>query len=462
MPEENKEEMTEIAERPALDEPATGQSEEKKQRGGWEIFRQAFDRARREQRAMSRSGKGRDRRRSLFLLAGGAIAVMLVFLVLFSSPNAARKSATMRRTAPDLGRRAAPDQQASEQRESVTPLLDAQTAPSASPGAQHITPEDVTQTARPFEPVPASNPGSSARVGNEGQYALGRIHFSTPAPRHETPESNGASAHSVLDELKKPSLVFIRNAQSDPASSHSRIAAPPVEEDAGMLPLRAGTRLVARLQSVVTSAVNTPVVAAIEYNYEYDGKIIVPAGAMASGSLTQANRSGYVAIHFDSLELPDGTSEKIDGTAMSLSYAPLKGHVSGSKNGRNFLVRAFTGLGEAATYLVGSSGLSAPLSESALLRDRLATNIGTAGDQELNRLTFNQNITVTVPANTRFYIVIQKGAPENRTETRQAAAGRNGNPPFPSTDELRQLLQLRRELSEIYQQPSGAEPAPQP
>jgi len=49
-----------------------------------------------------------------------------------------------------------------------------------------------------------------------------------------------------------------------------------------MLDLPAGTKLVARLQSVVNSAIRMPVVAAIEYNYEKDGQIVVPAGAKAS------------------------------------------------------------------------------------------------------------------------------------------------------------------------------------
>lgn len=462
MAEENKSEKPGMPECAGLDEPAIEPSAERQQRSGWEIFRQAFDRARREQRAVSKSDKGRDRSRSLFLLAGGAIAVMLLFLVVFSSPNAARKAQITRRTTPDLGRRAAPGGAATEGRESVTPLLDAQTAPSASLEAQDITPEDVKQTARPFEPAPVTNPANSAPERSEGQYALGRINFSTPPSRHKASESSSASARSALDELKKPSLIFVRNAQSDPASSHPGIAAPPIEDDTATLSLPAGTRLVARLQSAVTTAVDTPVVAAIEYNYEQDRKIVVPAGAMATGSLMQANRSGDVAIHFDSLEFPDGTSSKIDAVAMSLSYAPLQGHVSGNKKGRNFLVRAFTGLGEAATYLVGSSGLSAPLSESSLLRDRLATNIGRAGDQEVNSLTFDQNIVVSVPASTRFYIVIRKEAQGNRTEMRRAAAGRNGHPPLPTIDELRQLLQLRRELSEIYQQPSASQPGPQP
>lgn len=319
MAEENKSGMSGVPELPGVEEPLAEEPEPAGRPGMREILRQAFDKARREQRVVSKSDKRRDRSRSLFLLAGGAIAVMLLFLVVFSSPNTTRKAASMRRTTPDLGRRVTPGQQASGQTGSVTPLLNAQTEQSASAGAQAVTPEDVNQTARPMQPLSIPNPPASSPEGNEGQYALGRINFSSPARRHETLESNGASARSVLDDLKKPSLVFVRSAQSDMASSHPRVASSTVEESPAMLALPAGTRLVARLQSVVTSAVKAPVVAAIEYNYERDGAIVVPAGATAIGSVSEADRSGYVSIHFDSLELPDGTSEKIDGAAMSLS-----------------------------------------------------------------------------------------------------------------------------------------------
>lgn len=224
-----------------------------------------------------------------------------------------------------------------------------------------------------------------------------------------------------------------------------------------MLELPAGTRLVARLQSVVNSAIKTPVVAAIEYNYEKDGQIVVPAGAKAIGSLQQADRSGYVAIRFDTIQMPDGTTEKVDATAMSLTYGPLKGNISGKRTGTRFLVRTFTGLGTVATYLVGAggtNGFSGPLSESALLRDRIATNIGIAGDQELNSLAFNQNIVVTVPGNTRFFLVVEKSATVHEGDARPAATQRVNNTPVPTAEELRQLMQLRRELSEMYLQPN--------
>jgi hypothetical protein len=229
------------------------------------------------------------------------------------------------------------------------------------------------------------------------------------------------------------------------------------EQGPTMLQLPSGTKLVARLQSIVSSAVKTPVVAAIEYNYERDGEIVVPAGTRALGSLQQADRSGYVAIRFDTLQMPDGTTAKVDATAMSLTYGPLKGNVSGKKTGTRFLVRTLTGVGTLATYVIGAGGTNAfngPLSESALLRERMATNIGIAGEQELNSLAFNQNIVVTVPGNTRFYIVVEKGAPVHGGEARPAATEQANNTQMPTLQELRELMQLRRELSEMYQQSS--------
>ena len=128
--------MAEENKKTAIGAPASGAAEEPlidetkvSSRPGWrEIFHQAFDKARREQQVTNRRELGRDRSRSLFLLAGAAIAVFLVFLGVFSSSNTARKSTGARRVgAPDLGRRESPGQQATNQTGSVTPLLNAQT-----------------------------------------------------------------------------------------------------------------------------------------------------------------------------------------------------------------------------------------------------------------------------------------------------------------------------------------------
>ncbi|HXR17330.1 MAG TPA: hypothetical protein VN777_14145 [Terriglobales bacterium] len=423
-------------------------------RPGWrEIFRQAFERARRENRPANRSGLGRDRSRSLFLLVGAAIAVLLLFLGVFSSPNHSRKPANARPAgSPDLGQRATPGQQAAGQTGSVAPLLSAQTGQAETPGNQGVTAADVDKTARPIR-MPGVQPKAlgAPTPAKAGPYALGQIDFSDAAARERAPEP-ASSAKSESDDLRKPSLVFVRNVQNASTGNGTRVASTETEEGPVTLALPSGTKLIARLESLVTSAVKEPVVAAIEYNYERDGEIVVPAGAKALGSLQQADRSGSVGIRFTSIQMPDGTTEKIDATSMSLTYGPLKGTVSGKKTGTNFLVRTFTGLGQAATYLVGSGGVSAPLSESAFLRDRIATNIGIAGDQELNNLTFNQNIVVTVPGNTRFYLVMEHGAslPEGQAQT--PTSQQASTTPPPSMEELRQLLQLRQEMSAMYQQ----------
>jgi hypothetical protein len=453
MAEENEKQANVVE--PAKLEEARADEMDVSTRPGWrEIFRQAFDKARREQQPASRRELGRDRSRSLFLLAGAAIAVLLLFLGVFSSSNT--KKITNRRPpgTPDLGRRVTAGQQRSGQTGSVTPLLNAQAGQPDAATNQDVTPEEVGRTARPGQLVPVSQSAANVNPSNEGPYALGRINFSDTAPRPEATAPAPSSAQTASDDLRKPSLVFVRNVQSNAASSSPRSAPAAVEQIPMTLNLPTGTRLVARLQAVVSSAVKTPVVAAVEYNYERDGEIVVPAGAQVLGSLQQADRSGYVGIRFDTIQMPDGSTEKIDATAMSLTFGPLKGVVSGKRTGTNFLIRAFTGIGQAASYVVGSNGLNAPLSQGALLRDQIATNIGIAGDQQLNSLAFNQNVVVSVPGNTRFYVVIEKGTTANEEQARPAATQQAGNRPVPNAEELQQLMQLQRELSELYQQPS--------
>lgn len=446
---------TALAEEPLVDEP------DFRARPGWrEIFHQAFDRARRDERVMNRSELGRDRSRSLFLLAGAAIAMLLLFLGVFSSSDTTRKSADARRpVTPDLGRRVTPGLPAAGQPGSVTPLLNAQPGETENQGDQDVTSEDVDRTARAVQPFVTSQKSVATPVaGDAGPYALGKIDFSDAPTGEQASLSASSQTHQTSVDFGKPSLVFVRSS----AASRSAGSLPAARADSrATLDLAAGTRLVARLESAVTSAIQAPVVAAIEYNYERDGEIVVPAGAAALGSLEQADRSGYVAIRFDRMQMPDGSTEKIDALAMSMTLGPLKGVVSGKRTGANFLVRAFTGLGQAATYLAGSGGLNAPLSQSALLRDRIATNVGIAGDQELNGLALNRNIVVTVPANTRLYLVVEKDATLREGEARPAAPEPVNDTTLPSAEDLRQLIELRRELGEAVQQPSLPGTAPQ-
>jgi len=73
--------------------------------------------------------------------------------------------------------------------------------------------------------------------------------------------------------------------------------------------------------------------------------------------------------------------------------------------------------GEAADLIANTV-----LSET-LLRDRLAGNIALAGEQELLNSAYSQNISVTVPANTRFYVVLQKTVVEATASPPAGVAG---------------------------------------
>jgi Bacterial conjugation TrbI-like protein len=461
-----------------LDE-STPETGEPKRGIEWrEILRQAFKKAQQAQQPVaSRRELGKDRSKSLMVLVGAVVVVLLFFLAIFSSPRRVRKAdETGRPGTPDLGRRMAPGQENAEPGKSVTPMLSADVAQGQAPPNGTLTAEDIDRTSRtgqrraPIVATPKKN-----------EYALNRVDFSDPALRQQPGYGVGPAyqreavpAPSQSDDLRKPSLVFVRSGQRNLAAAGLPTAVTDqAEESQVFATLPPGTRLVARLEAPASTAVKEPVIAVIEYNYERDGEIVVPAGARAVGDVRQADNSGNVDIKFHTLELPDGRTEQLNGAAMDLTFGPLKGRVAGKKTGTRFLVRAFTGLGTVAAYVVGNpggTGFSGPISESALLRERIANNIGVAGDQQLNELAFNQHIVVTVPGNTRFYIVLENGAFEKdtaggrRTVTPVSTATRSGG--LPSLEELRQLMQLKQELSAMYDQAGtravAAESTPQP
>ena len=471
--ENNTQETTSPELRVEQEEAAVEETADAKRGIQWrEIIRQAFAKARQTQQpTASRRELSKDKSKSLIVLGGAALAMLLLFLGIFSSPQKATKSNSVNRAGtPDLGRRTTPGQE-SAQAGSVTPMLNAEPSTDQAVNRSDVTPEDIGRTARPgrAQALAAAQP----KTENPPQYALSRIDFDSAlaqqpgygvGPAYQREQHPPSPTESPESAFRKPSLVFVRAAEG--SSAVSSLMRPAVQEQTEFItPLPPGTRLVARLETAVSTGVKEPVVAVIEYNFEREGEIVVPAGAKAIGQLRQADRSGNVDIRFDRLEMPDGSTQKMDGVAMDLNFRPLKGAVSGTRSGTRFLVRTFTGLGTVAAYLVGnggSSGFYGPLSESALLRERVANNVGIAGDEELNGLAFNQNIVVTVPGNTRFYIVLGTGAAGRDAGSRQASTSA---PPSsrvattPSLEELRQLMQLRQELSAMYQ-PAAVPPAP--
>jgi hypothetical protein len=256
----------------------------------------------------------------------------------------------------------------------------------------------------------------------------------TEASNPDKPEQEGVVKSSLIYVQKVPAAALGQSAQNDPAAELQ-------------LGLATGTRLRARLESAASTAVRAPVLAVIEYNYERNGEIVVPAGAKAVGHLRGANRSGFVDIEFDSLLMPDGASVPIEAAATDLDLRPVKGRVEGKNMGKNVVVRSLSGIGQVGSMLIGQGSLNQPLSESDIVRERVGSNIGEAGDEEVSRMAMNQNLVVTVSAGLPIYVILERERKLNEA-CRQSVGRSTSNSNSASMDQLRSLLQLQQELSQ--------------
>jgi len=418
-----------------------------------------------------------NRTKSFLLLAGFTVVLALAFFAMFSSPSGGRHELAQNRH-PNLGRGASGENP--DPGHSVTPLLNADTRnPDEDTGK--LSPEDVHNTARQrmlaqaspsFGTAPAAPPPAPRPEAKD--YALNRIQFPSDQPEMAPAVPSPPTPPTPkVEKMTKASLVFVssgaggRSAILDPGNMQPAV----IERIPEFAVLPAGTRLVARLETPVSSAVKTPVVAAIEYNYERDGEIVVPAGSKAFGELSQANEQGYVGIQFHMIQMPDETTQKIEGHAVGLQFQPLRGQVTGRNTGKKFLVRSLTGVGTILAATVGvqsGTGLANTLSNNVLLRERVADNVAVAGEQQLNDLAYHQNIVVTVPGNTRLYIVLAKPSGSTGLRTTPGGAAPTTSPggvpgyaaaSMPSVQELRELMELRQELTRMYQQQQSTQVA---
>jgi hypothetical protein len=436
----------------------------------------------------TRGQNNMDRSKAFLVLGTAVVLCGFAFLALFST-SSAEKRAQDRRTKPSLGRPEVAAQQAGRPGSTI-PLLSAEQG-AGDQNNEQLSPDDILATShRPqketqqqpdqqqpndyaLNQVPRLNDPALEAYRRQNNY----VYAPPPPPPTTTAVATVSQPVNESEVLKRSSLVFVRNTTSATVLNAGQSTQPAFIERKGVSTLLpTGSRLVARLQTAVSSAVKTPVIAAIEYNYERDGEIVIPAGTKAIGQLAQANQNGQVGLRFTALEMPDGSTESIEGSGVSLDYGPLKGTVNGGNGVKRALVRSLTGIGSMAAYLVGGGGyggLTGPINQSVLLRERIASNVGLAGEQELMGMAYTQNVVTTLPGNTRFYIVLQEAATApNRpdlaptvaagTRTSLASADQQG---LPTAAELRELVALKNELNQMYREVAATRtsepPAPQ-
>jgi len=384
-----------------------------------------------------------------FVIVGaGAIVLALMIFVFTSMPRKASvtKSKTATPTAqPPTATDAAPAEK------SLFPIIDSG-RPTAKAGHDgYLNEQDLQKTATRQPAYDNASRTQSAAAGTLGSIPP----FGEQQPWQAPPYQPGANMVSTAEPadlgkaereaMDKSSLVYVHKATGPQVNSVNDVSSGSDQEIG--LGLRIGTRLRARLESAASTAVRTPVLAVIEYNYERDGEIIVPAGSKAVGQIQEADRSGYVRIQFDSLLMPDGASVPIQAAATDLELRPLKGKVEGKNTGKNVLVRSLSGIGQAGAILVGHGNFNQPLSESDLLRERVSNNIGVASDEEISRMAITQRIVVTISADTPIYVVLEQ-TPKARPNSLPLGQQNTRTPDSTSTEELRQLLQLQRELNQ--------------
>jgi hypothetical protein len=65
-------------------------------------------------------------------------------------------------------------------------------------------------------------------------------------------------------------------------------------------------------------------------------------------------------------------------------------------------------MGEAGAMLVGQGNVNSAVSESDLIRQRAAENIGNGADAQVMGMMLTQHIVVSVPAGTEIYLIFTK------------------------------------------------------
>ncbi len=337
------------------------------------------------------------------ILLGGGLAVAVLFFVFTAIVSKSPKKLVAAKP---------PSQQARQEQPpplkgSVTPLMDTVHTPAPDNSSGQLGPGDIRRTrtldnssvTKPF----AGKPAVASSLGNVPSFADTQQKWEDPAPYGGTPAA--VTPQTQQNSLKESSLVFVRSVGQSPVLTAQKINTD--EDGTPRLELTPGTRIQAKLETQISSAVQAPVVAVVEYTYAIGDRIIVPAGARVYGQIQQVDRSGLVSVKFDEIELLDGAREKIDAVGTGLDLGPIKGSVYGKNTGKNFLVRAASGLGSVLAEVAGNN-TSGAFSEDDMLRERLAENIGTAGDSEVMSLNANSRVVVSVPADTKIYVVFTK------------------------------------------------------
>ena len=253
-------------------------------------------------------GTGGKDQTNKMLMIGGAILVLLVVFFGFISTKGTTKKKAVGDTAgkPNLGRVVTPSAPGQ-----LVPAdkMEVQSSP-AKTGSLEANDIEKTKTAKAGLSGASETSSSTQRSPAAVSKTLGEVApFQQPNTDAEhlknwSPEpypgtgrsSNGEESQATQkeqEEFSKPSMIFVAHETSGAMKNGLQLPAQP--DNFG---LQSGYHVAARLESMASTALHAPVTAVIEYNYERDGRVLIPAGSRAVGKITLAVASGILNIEF--------------------------------------------------------------------------------------------------------------------------------------------------------------------
>ena len=291
---------------------------------------------------------------------------------------------------------------------------------STAPGSKQPTaPPKTLGSIPPFQPPPFNGAAANQPGSGFGSAPL------------QSGSSYSESLRAWNDQVTKTRIVFARKSVSAVVDAAQTLG--PAITNFGLEP---GFHVAARLEASATTAVAAPVTAVIEYNYERNGQIVLPAGSRAIGRINSADPHGNMAIAFESILLPNGSTVPISAVAVDTNLRVLKGQVTGSSRGKAMLVATLSGIGQTTAMMLGNNS-SAALSGQDMIRSQLSQNMGNTADTQIAKMISNERIVVTLAAGTEFYLVFTKAAlPQSTSQPSSLVAG-VGHPTISSSSSER-------------------------
>ncbi len=244
---------------------------------------------------------------------------------------------------------------------------------------------DASANARPTD-------GSSKKNGMENSSAR---RFSFAESEHvdaNTPSQAGVQSRA--SELATPATVFVADSTLNPILKQDLNTRSSSQLE---LQLPVGTEIVAHTTNAISSGLESPVVAVVDRSVQLGNTVVVPEGTHVIGRTAGAVKD-RVNVRFTSVVLPNDREVPISGLAlMKDGSAGLVGKLKGKGNPLFAgAARIGTGAAVVATEFAGQGSVDQPFSQGDYLRNQMAAELASQGNQVSSRL--QQPISIPIVA----------------------------------------------------------------